>query len=251
MAAKDVRFSQDARSRMLYDARHVFVNGESWRAGGRDATLMRRLADRRILASAEVADVIREWDGMGYNRRAVNLHRCAAAVAPRSARTHSTLPPPARTHDALVCALSPAAQDRHDDRQRNHRLYQGRFDISSVDQPSIAVPSFTAEITCSRICWYDHSAGSSSSARSIAGMASSGRPPCSNALARLPWAGALSGQSSTLLRAAAMASSTRSSDDSAQVSSNHASSSSGQSSVTLRNADSATFQRPAILAAVP
>ena len=35
------------------------------------------------LAAAEVADVIREWDGMGYNRRAVNLHRCAAAVAER------------------------------------------------------------------------------------------------------------------------------------------------------------------------
>ncbi len=27
--------------------RHVFINGESYRAGGRDATLMRRLADRR------------------------------------------------------------------------------------------------------------------------------------------------------------------------------------------------------------
>ncbi|MDB5752933.1 MAG: hypothetical protein JWP65_3354, partial [Ramlibacter sp.] len=35
----------DARTRMLHDSRHVFVNGESWRAGGRDATLMRRLAD--------------------------------------------------------------------------------------------------------------------------------------------------------------------------------------------------------------
>ncbi|MFI5048263.1 MAG: A/G-specific adenine glycosylase [Gaiellales bacterium] len=35
------------------------------------------------LAAAEVADVIREWDGLGYNRRAVNLHRCAAAVVER------------------------------------------------------------------------------------------------------------------------------------------------------------------------
>ena len=42
----------DARSRMLYDARHIYLNGESWRAGGRDATLMRRLADRRRLAPA-------------------------------------------------------------------------------------------------------------------------------------------------------------------------------------------------------
>jgi len=47
--------SLDRRTRMLYDARHVFVNGESWRAGGADAKLMRRLADARRLTSAEVA----------------------------------------------------------------------------------------------------------------------------------------------------------------------------------------------------
>ncbi len=32
------------------------------------------------LAAADVAAVIREWEGMGYNRRAVNLHRCAVRV---------------------------------------------------------------------------------------------------------------------------------------------------------------------------
>ena len=37
---------------MLYDERHVFINGESFRAGGRDATLMRRLADERRLDAA-------------------------------------------------------------------------------------------------------------------------------------------------------------------------------------------------------
>jgi A/G-specific adenine glycosylase len=33
------------------------------------------------LAAAAPADVIREWQGLGYNRRAVNLQRAAAAVA--------------------------------------------------------------------------------------------------------------------------------------------------------------------------
>jgi A/G-specific adenine glycosylase len=32
------------------------------------------------LAAVPVADVIRAWAGLGYNRRAVNLHRCAGAV---------------------------------------------------------------------------------------------------------------------------------------------------------------------------
>ena len=33
------------------------------------------------LAAATPADVIREWQGLGYNRRAVNLHRAARTVA--------------------------------------------------------------------------------------------------------------------------------------------------------------------------
>ena len=44
----------DRRTRMLYDEHHVFINGESYRAGGRDATLMRRLADQRRLAAPEL-----------------------------------------------------------------------------------------------------------------------------------------------------------------------------------------------------
>lgn len=32
-------------------------------------------------ASASVGDVVRAWEGLGYNRRAVNLHRCAVTVA--------------------------------------------------------------------------------------------------------------------------------------------------------------------------
>jgi A/G-specific adenine glycosylase len=35
------------------------------------------------LAAATTADVIREWQGLGYNRRAVNLHRAAQVVAAR------------------------------------------------------------------------------------------------------------------------------------------------------------------------
>jgi A/G-specific adenine glycosylase len=33
------------------------------------------------LATASAADVIRAWQGLGYNRRALNLHRAACAVA--------------------------------------------------------------------------------------------------------------------------------------------------------------------------
>jgi A/G-specific adenine glycosylase len=33
------------------------------------------------LATASAADAIREWQGLGYNRRALNLHRAAARIA--------------------------------------------------------------------------------------------------------------------------------------------------------------------------
>src|SRR5256885_8726050 len=45
----------DRRTRMMYDAKHIFINGESYLAGGRDATLMRKLADTRALSRADLA----------------------------------------------------------------------------------------------------------------------------------------------------------------------------------------------------
>jgi 50S ribosomal protein L16 3-hydroxylase len=64
----------DARTRMLHDARHVFINGESWRAAGRDAALLRRLADTRRL---ERADLERASDAA----RALLLAWCEAGWA--------------------------------------------------------------------------------------------------------------------------------------------------------------------------
>jgi len=63
----------DRRSRMLYDDAQVFLNGESFRAGGRDATLMRRMADRRELSAADVArlspgarELLDQWTEDGW-----------------------------------------------------------------------------------------------------------------------------------------------------------------------------------------
>ena len=63
----------DRRSRMLYDARHLFVNGEAFRMGGRDARHLRRLADCRQLdatacasLSAAARDVLQAWLDDGW-----------------------------------------------------------------------------------------------------------------------------------------------------------------------------------------
>jgi A/G-specific adenine glycosylase len=57
------------------------------------------------LAEASPADVIREWQGLGYNRRAVNLHRAAQHVAARGWPDDLTeLPGVGRyTADAVAC----------------------------------------------------------------------------------------------------------------------------------------------------
>lgn len=47
----------DPRTRMVYDDKRVFANGESWMAAGKDARQLRQLADRRALSAAEVAKV--------------------------------------------------------------------------------------------------------------------------------------------------------------------------------------------------
>jgi 50S ribosomal protein L16 3-hydroxylase len=49
--------SLDRRTRMLYDVRRVYINGEAFRASGRDARLVRRLADARALTPAEVGSL--------------------------------------------------------------------------------------------------------------------------------------------------------------------------------------------------
>ena len=69
----------DRRTRMMYDADHIFINGESYRAAGADAALMRQLADQRqldrravALASDGALEMLSEWcaDGWAHAQRA-------------------------------------------------------------------------------------------------------------------------------------------------------------------------------------
>ena len=47
----------------------------------RYAAWLKRWPTVEALATAPAADAIREWQGLGYNRRALNLHRAAARIA--------------------------------------------------------------------------------------------------------------------------------------------------------------------------
>ena len=63
----------DARTRMMYDNDHIFINGESYRAKGADASLMHRLANQRFLlanelrkAGASAIELLGDWHDAGW-----------------------------------------------------------------------------------------------------------------------------------------------------------------------------------------
>jgi len=65
----------DRRTRMLYDAKLLFINGEAVQVRGGDAALLRRLADERALdaravgrASAAARQLLSEWFAAGWLR---------------------------------------------------------------------------------------------------------------------------------------------------------------------------------------
>ena len=70
-AAAGVRL--DRRTRMMYDDHHVFINGEGFSASGRDAGVMRKLADQRHLdartvkaLSGEAHALLQQWCEAGW-----------------------------------------------------------------------------------------------------------------------------------------------------------------------------------------
>lgn len=67
----------DRRTRMMYDDKHIFINGDGFRAAGADARLMRQLADARSLPAQAVSrateaaqELLAEWHSAGW------LHMC-------------------------------------------------------------------------------------------------------------------------------------------------------------------------------
>ena len=79
----------DRRTRMAYDEQHVYINGESYRASGADARLMRTLAAERRLAvaavthaSAAARDLLTEWRDAGWLHPSADNQEDAHAAAP-------------------------------------------------------------------------------------------------------------------------------------------------------------------------
>lgn len=63
----------DRRSKMMYDQKHIFINGESFRVAGKDARLLRVLADDRALSamalrslSPDAKEALLDWAYAGW-----------------------------------------------------------------------------------------------------------------------------------------------------------------------------------------
>ena len=63
----------DRRTKMLFDEKHIFINGESFKAAGKDAKLLRKLANEKTLSKAlaaqlsdNAAEVMQAWWEEGW-----------------------------------------------------------------------------------------------------------------------------------------------------------------------------------------
>lgn len=63
----------DRKTKMLYDQRCIYINGESWRCAGPDARTLHLLADQRVLnkqqiqeCSANLIELLEEWMQAGW-----------------------------------------------------------------------------------------------------------------------------------------------------------------------------------------
>ena len=62
--------------KMAHTARHMFINGESFHVAGRDAVVLRQLADDRTISSQKfkilstnAKDVMIDWASAGWLKR--------------------------------------------------------------------------------------------------------------------------------------------------------------------------------------
>ncbi len=108
-----------------------------------------RFPDFRTLADAPLADVLAEWQGLGYNRRARNLHETAKIVSeqfdgvlPAKAEILETFPGIGRTTACAIAAFAfgiPAAFiETNIRRVYIHFFFEGRDRVSDRDIMPVA-----------------------------------------------------------------------------------------------------------------
>lgn len=63
----------DRKTKMLYDDRCIYINGESWRCAGADAKALRQLADKKFLSSKQIqtagtvlSELLQNWLQAGW-----------------------------------------------------------------------------------------------------------------------------------------------------------------------------------------
>lgn len=75
-SGEDAPWHLNRKTRMVYDSRFVYINGESYECSGMDADLLHRLADQRWLDDTDfqhfsptAQEIVQDWYGQGWLQR--------------------------------------------------------------------------------------------------------------------------------------------------------------------------------------
>jgi A/G-specific adenine glycosylase len=103
-----------------------------------------------LLAAASAADVIRAWQGLGYNRRGLNLHRAARIVAQRGWPGDLTELPGVGPYTAAAVSCFAFGQDVLPVDTNVHRV-QERSDLAFSARAAQALMDLGATVCLARI----------------------------------------------------------------------------------------------------
>jgi A/G-specific adenine glycosylase len=111
---------------------------------------LERWATVDALAAAATADVLREWQGLGYNRRALNLHRAARAIAERGWPENLTELPGVGDYTAAALRNFALGEDMLP-RDTNVRRVEERTGLAFTARSAQALMDLGATICLARI----------------------------------------------------------------------------------------------------
>lgn len=88
---RDLPWREDITDYRIVVSEIMLQQTQASRVAKKFDSFLKKFPNWKSLANASTADVLKEWQGLGYNRRALNLHRLAETIDGKLPRTYALL----------------------------------------------------------------------------------------------------------------------------------------------------------------